>query len=190
MPFPIWLHFMSIHTPPHTPPLDCTRCLGQSKPQTKTVTIKTIMAHTPRLAPLRNDDPLRGQSYPPPLRFFLSEILAPRPGQIYATVNADNTHLSPMHLLRVHRPGLSYPTTSIQPHRTAKMPNDGSRLSPGIFRMEFLFDFIYSLIITHNNNPDLCPLLYPAISPYLSPLPFCLFSVSGPVVCGHTQKRT
>jgi len=159
---------------------------GQTKDATNTTT-----AHAPRLAPLRNDDPLLGQSYPLPPRFFLLKIRAPRPGQTYATVNAKNTPPSPSHLPHVPHPGPSYRTASIQPHKTAEMPNGESRLSPGVFRINFLFDFIYSLTITHNNNTDLCSLLYPVTSPYLhhhTPSASLLFS--GPVVCGHTQKRT
>jgi hypothetical protein len=116
---------------------------------------------------LQNGNPLRGQSYPPPLRFFLSKILATHSGQIYTTIDVGNTPLSPTHFLHIHHPGLSYPTTSIQPCKTAKTPNGKSRLSPRIFRIKFLFHFIYSLTTTHNNNPDLCLLLYPVLSPYL-----------------------
>jgi hypothetical protein len=90
----------------------------------------------------------------------------------------------------IHHPGLSYPMASIQPHKTTKMPNNESRLSPRIFQMKFLFDFIYSLTITHNNHPDLCSLLYPVISPYLyhhSPSGSLLSLVP---LCVGTQKCT
>jgi hypothetical protein len=131
------------HTPWLVPLRNGDPDLGQTKDATNTTT-----AHAPRLVLLQNDDPPLGQSYPPPLRFFLSEILAPRLGQTYATVDADNTPPSPTYVLHVHHPGLSYPTTSIQPHRTAETPNGESRLNPGIFRTKFLFDFISTHLLS------------------------------------------
>jgi hypothetical protein len=172
------------HTPPRVPLRDGDHSPGQTRDATN-----TTMAYAPQLALPRNDDLPLGQSYPLPLRFYLLEVPTPRPGQTYATVIAKNIPLSPPHLPHVPRLGPSYRTTSTQLRKTAETPNGESGLSPGVSRMKFPFDFIYSLTTTHNNT-DICSLPYLIISPYLSPLPFYLSSVSDPVVCGHTQKRT
>jgi hypothetical protein len=101
------------------------------------------MAHTPRLAPLRSDDP--------------------HPGLSYTAVNTINTLLSPPHLLPVLHLGLLYPIGSFQFCKIAGTLNVESRQSPGVLWTRFPFNFIYLSTIAHNNNPDPCTLLYPYI---------------------------
>ena len=128
------------------------------------------MAHTPRRALLRNDDLHPGLSYPPPPQFYPLQVPAPCPGRSYATANTINTPLSP-HLLPALHHGPSYPVASSRPHKTAETPNNASRQSPDLFRMKFLFNFIYLFTIAHINNPDLCTLLYPSPPLSLHPPP-------------------
>ena len=70
----------------------------------------------------------------------------------------------------------------LHPFNLAKLPecqtaNQGS--VSGYFRPSFLLNLIYIFTIAHNNNWDLCTLLYHYITIPLSPLSFCslLFSV-------------
>jgi hypothetical protein len=115
-------------------PLDRVHRHGQTKIPTKTA-INITMANT-WLTRLRSDDPLHGQSSPLPPQSFLS-------------------------ITPVLHPGPSYPIAFTQPHKTTETPNVGSRQSPGSSRMKFLFSSFCLLTITHNNNPDICTLLYP-----------------------------
>jgi hypothetical protein len=93
------LHLPLPLPPHHISPLDCAHSHGQTKNATNTTlahtpllvplqdgdpspgqtkdTTNTTTAHTPQLVLLQNDDPLHGQSYPLPLRFCPSKILAP-----------------------------------------------------------------------------------------------------------------
>ena len=170
-----------------TPSPDCVHHHGRTKNRTKT-TINIITAHTSRLAPLRSNDHRRGQSYPPPPQFYPSEILAPRPGRIYVVINLNSIPPSPPHLLPALHPGPSSPTTPTRPYEIAGMLNVGSRPNLEGVRIRFPSDlhiYIYSLTITHNNNTDLCSLLYPVIPPPLSLLPL-LFPVS---LCEDTHRN-
>src|SRR5882762_7370019 len=120
---------MSTLTPHPTPPLDHARRHGQSKIRTK-IAINITMAHTPRLAPLRSDDPHPGLLYPLPPQSFPSPTLVPHPGPSYTAVNTINTLLSLLHPLPALHHGPLYPVASNQPHKTAEMPNNESRQSP------------------------------------------------------------
>ena len=122
-------HTMSTLTPHPTPPLDHARRHGQSKIRTK-IAINITMAHTPRLAPLRSDDPHPGLLYPLPPQSFPSPTLVPHPGPSYTAVNTINTLLSLLHPLPALHHGPLYPVASNQPHKTAEMPNNESRQSP------------------------------------------------------------
>ena len=124
-----------------TPPPDHARRHGRTKIQINT-TINTTMAHTHWLAPRRSSDPLLGLTYPYPPRFYLSEILALRPGPLYTTAIANNTPPFPPHPSVLH-PGPSYIVASIQPHKIAKTANVELRQSPGTSWMKFLFDFSF-----------------------------------------------
>ena len=133
---------MSTPTLHHMPPLDYAHRLGRTKIPINTA-INITMAHTPRLAPLRSDDP--------------------HPGLSYTAVNTINTLLSPPHLLPVLHLGLLYPIGSFQFCKIAGTLNVESRQSPGVLWTRFPFNFIYLSTIAHNNNPDPCTLLYPYI---------------------------
>jgi hypothetical protein len=104
------------------------------------------MAHTPRLALLRNNDLLPGLSYPLPPQFYPLQIPAPHPGLSYATANIINTPLSPLHLLPALHHGRLYPVTSTQPHKTAETLNNKSRQNPELFRIKFLYSFFTYLL--------------------------------------------
>ena len=78
-------------TPPASPttssshptlPSDPARHHGQSKIQSK-IAINITLAHTPRLAPLRSDDPRLGQLYQPQPQYYLSQTPVPRHGLSY-----------------------------------------------------------------------------------------------------------
>ena len=73
-------------------------------------------------------------------QFYLLPTYVPHPGQTNATANAN-------HILPVsnHHHGQLYPATPLKPHKTAEMPSVESRRNPELFRMKFLFSFIFYL---------------------------------------------
>ena len=133
-------------TPHLTPPLGHIHHHGQSKDQNKTKT-NTTMAPTPRLTPLRDDDPHLGPSYQLPPPSSPSPTPVPHPGPSYAaTAVTKATPLSHPHLLPALHHGRLYPAGSNQLHKTAGTLNNESRRNPESFWMKFPFSFICLLL--------------------------------------------
>jgi len=144
------------------------------------------MAHTPRLARLRSDDPLPGLSYLHPPRFYPSVILVPRPGLIYVVANTNNIPLLPPHLLPVLCHGPSSPT---RPYKTTEMLDVGLKPNLGGFRMKFPLDLhIYILTFITHLIIQICAHYYTPTSLYhhhhshSHPHSFCLSLVLSLVV--------
>jgi hypothetical protein len=138
-------HAISTSTPLPISPLNRVRHPGPTKIRIK-IAINTTMAHTPQLAPRRGDDPLHGQSSPLPPQSIQLPTPVPRPGRIHVTADTNNTPPFPPHLMPVLHLGPSYLVTSIQHHKTAETPSVESRRNPELFRMKFLFSFIFHLL--------------------------------------------
>src|ERR1700691_3540239 len=179
---------------PHLiPPPSCARHLGPTN--TKTETNTKVTGYIPRLGIQWDSAHHPDQTYNPPSPpFKLSQTHVLPPGQTNqpahaVIITAVNTTTQTIPLPQHHLPALHhrllYPIASSQPHKTTETPNDESRQSPELFRMKFLFDFIYLFTIAHINNLDQCTLLYPYIiipPPPPPPLSFCFLLLSSLVV--------